>query len=177
RAARLEAEMRQRHVAGAQVEVGGERTDADERRGHHPLLPLRSSAARSDRARLGDAAHPVAGDAALPEQVAAQPHQGARRRGGRPRGDEREQREEEGGASHPCLHAASMRLAVPSSTTISRKITFATIAAALKKWMRVGFRAPAHPSSGGPSPNSAPRVPRNARIAQISAATMKAIAT
>src|SRR5581483_6132643 len=172
RAARLQAEMRQRHVARAQVEVGGARADTAQRRRDGLLLRLLAPGAGADRPRLRDAAsvHAVARVAVAPVEMQALRDERAGRRGRR--GRQEEERDDEGRAPHDCLHAMSRRFASPSSRTIIRKIAFAATAAALKKWMRVGLRSPSKPSTGGPSPNSKPRVRMNTITAQTSAIAM-----
>src|SRR5579862_502865 len=79
RTARLEADLVQRHVAGAKVEVGGERADAAQRRGNRLLLLLIALLRCADRARRGCAfaVGPVAREAVLTVQRIALPHEPA----------------------------------------------------------------------------------------------------
>src|SRR5436190_194037 len=140
RATRLDAQPGQRHVTGAEVEVGGERADAPEawRLGRLHLLDAQRGAAGGARTRDARAVRAVARHAVLAIQALALPDERAGRRRGRRRGRhgcERERgREVKAPPCHDCLHETSTTEATPSSTTMTRKMRFAAIAATAKSW-------------------------------------------
>src|SRR5205814_8908201 len=110
---RLVADAMQRHVAGAEIEVRGERSDAAQRRPDAGLLLLDALRRSSDRASVCDAlaVGAVTRDAVLAVQVLAlrarQDRDGDGQRDGR-------------GPLHDCLHAMSTIEATPSSRTMTR---------------------------------------------------------
>src|SRR5438094_764805 len=73
-APRLQADVLQRHVARAQVEVGRQRADALQRRRQPELLPRHALRPGADHPGGSDAAarDAVAGDAVLPEEAVAE---------------------------------------------------------------------------------------------------------
>src|SRR5581483_6775768 len=130
-AARLLARLLQRHVAGAQVEVGRERADAAERRPDPRFdLLVAGRPAADDRARLrlAFAVRPVA------HRAVAAVHLLAVCRDGRP--GEREQEREESETSHSWWHVRSTTVAIVDSTTIIAKMTFAPSEATAKNFRR-----------------------------------------
>src|SRR5581483_1906178 len=155
-AARLLARLLQRHVAGAQVEVGRERADAAERRPDPRFdLLVAGRPAADDRARLrlAFAVRPVA------HRAVAAVHLLAVCRDGRP--GEREQEREESETSHSWWHVRSTTVAIVDSTTIIAKMTFAPSEATAKNFRRA--------DGGGPC-SSAVRTARKTKKAATSAA-------
>src|SRR6185503_6879184 len=135
-AARLHADVRERHVARAQVEVGSERADADQRRADPGVLALGAQPSRADRTtRRALAARRVAGEAVAAVEVVTLLHRVGR--GSEREAERREGRDEER-ALHPWRHVTLRIAAKPSSRMIIRKITFATAAAIAKKRTRPG---------------------------------------
>ena len=101
------------HVAGAEIEVGGERSDAAQRRPDSGLLLLDALGRSADRSAVRDAlpVGAVTRDAVLAVQLLA-----LRAR----QGDDGDGQGNGGVLLHDCLHAISTIDAMPSSRTMTR---------------------------------------------------------